>query len=177
MGDEILILRASGDLFPFLEVRHPCLWSRLAPVQRKQDQRRRPAKIDWSALIRAAREVRSRAYAPYSEFRVGAAVLGASGRIFSGCNVENSSYGLTLCAERNAVGQAVANGERRILAAVIAGGSQPCPPCGMCRQVFAEFAGADLPIAVMAGRSRVLHQLGDLLPHAFDKKCLTRDLA
>jgi cytidine deaminase len=127
-----------------------------------------PRKIDWTGLANAAREARGRAYAPYSRFAVGAAVLGASGRIWAGCNVENSSYGLTVCAERNAVAHAVAEGESRILAVAIAVAGRPCPPCGMCRQVLAEFAAADLPVALFGERSRSVHQLGALLPHAFD---------
>jgi cytidine deaminase len=131
-----------------------------------------PEKIDWSALIEAARNARENAYAPYSKFPVGAAVLCASGRIYIGCNVENASYGLSVCAERNAVGQAIVNGEKRVLAAAIATRARPCPPCGMCRQVLAEFAGPDAPIALVTGRSRTIHQLGDLLPHAFDESFL-----
>jgi cytidine deaminase len=123
-------------------------------------------------LIEAARNARENAYAPYSKVPVGAAVLCASGRIYIGCNVENASYGLSVCAERNAVGQAIVNGEKRVLAAAIATRARPCPPCGMCRQVLAEFAGPDAPIALVAGRSRTIHQLGDLLPHAFDKSFL-----
>lgn len=126
-------------------------------------------KIDWPALVEAATQVREQAYAPYSKFQVGAALLGVSGRIYLGCNVENSSYGLTVCAERNAIGQAVAAGERNFLAVAIAGGARPCPPCGMCRQVLAEFAAPDFPVALVGERRRTVHQLGDLLPHAFDR--------
>jgi cytidine deaminase len=128
----------------------------------------KPPRIDWPELLRLAREVREHAYAPYSKFKVGAAVLGASGRVYVGCNVENSSYGLTICAERNAIGNAVANGEERIVACAIAAGKRPCPPCGMCRQVLAEFGGPDMPVAMTGGRERVVHTVAELLPHAFD---------
>lgn len=129
-------------------------------------------KIDWKALASAAREVQGRAYAPYSKFPVGAAVLTESGAIFTGCNVENASYGLTVCAERNAVGAAVAAGETRIVAVAISVPDKPCPPCGVCRQVLAEFGSPDVPVALLGGRSRAVHLLGNLLPHAFDPSYL-----
>jgi len=131
-----------------------------------------PEKISestWRRLVEAATRARENAYAPYSHYPVGAAVLGADRKIHSGCNVENSSYGATFCAERNAVGQAVASGEQRILAAVVLTGSTPpAPPCGICLQTFAEFAGAELPILLVnpAGEARGL-SLQELLPHAF----------
>ena len=92
-------------------------------------------------LLAAARLAREKAYVPYSDFRVGAAVLGSDGRIFSGCNVENASLGLTCCAERNAVFAMVAAGEMEIREILIIGGTEEfLPPCGACRQVIAEFA-------------------------------------
>ncbi|TFG79474.1 MAG: cytidine deaminase [Chrysiogenales bacterium] len=92
-------------------------------------------------LLAAARKARKNAYAPYSQFHVGAAVLGAGGRIFSGCNVENASFGLTCCAERNAIFAMVAAGEREIREILVIGESEEfLPPCGACRQVIAEFA-------------------------------------
>jgi len=130
-------------------------------------------KIPWGELVNAAKAARRKAYAPYSNFPVGAAVLGASGRVYTGCNVENSSYGLTVCAERNAVGAAVVAGEKRLLAVAIIAGEKPCPPCGMCRQVLAEFGGPDMPVALIGtGKQRTIHHLGDLLPFAFDKSFL-----
>ena len=109
---------------------------------------------DLAALLDRAREAAVRAYAPYSRFRVGAAVA-AGGAVFTGCNVENASYGLAICAERNAIFQAVAAGHRRIDAAALACVDAPAGapaalhmPCGACRQVLAEFAGAATPVAI-----------------------------
>ncbi len=125
--------------------------------------------IPWEHLFEAATKVRERAHAPYSRFPVGAAVLYPEGVVVTGCNVENSSFGLTTCAERNALAAGVAQGLGRPLAvAIVVDTPTPCPPCGMCRQVMLEFAPKDLPV-----RSRNLkgdearYSLGDLLPHAF----------
>jgi cytidine deaminase len=132
-----------------------------------------PAGIDWRPLLQAARVARARAHAPYSRFAVGAAVLGASGRIWPGCNVENASYGLSVCAERHAVARAVLEGEERLVAALVVGGRGAVPPCGACRQVLAEFAGPDLPVALAGPRGlRVVHRLGDLLAHSFSSRML-----
>ena len=125
-------------------------------------------------LLTSALAVRQRAYAPYSKFQVGAAVLGDDGRIYAGCNVENSSYGLCLCAERNAMGQAVARGARKVVAAAVVAPSQkPSPPCGMCLQSFAELADGDIPILLAnpAGDEQQL-TLSQLLPHRFDESFL-----
>jgi cytidine deaminase len=120
------------------------------------------------APVPAARSARRRAYAPYSGFRVGAAVL-AGGRIFEGANVENASFGLTLCAERAAVTAAVLAGRRDLQAVAVASGTvPPTPPCGMCLQTLAEFAGPELPVTLAGARgSRVETTLGELLPRAF----------
>ncbi|HZS38787.1 MAG TPA: cytidine deaminase [Polyangia bacterium] len=123
---------------------------------------------DMDALIAAAKAVRKNAHAPYSRYQVGAAVRGDDGKIYAGCNVENASYGLALCAERGAVAQAIAAGAKKITAAaVITSTSPPAAPCGMCRQTLAEFA-RDLPIALIndAGE-RVDVTLAELLPRAF----------
>ncbi|MFO7310526.1 MAG: cytidine deaminase [Bacillota bacterium] len=120
-------------------------------------------------LVAAARAARERAYAPYSEFQVGAALLTASGEIVTGCNVENASYGATMCAERVALGTAVAAGHRQFRAlAVVTDADPPAPPCGICRQSIAEFAAEDLPVilANVKGERRVL-TLKDLFPGAF----------
>jgi cytidine deaminase len=118
-------------------------------------------------LIEAARQAQQNAHAPYSHFPVGSAVLANDGRVFVGCNVENGSYGLTICAERNAVAAAVVAGARPVAVAVIANGER-VTPCGACRQVLAEFAN-DMPV-VLAGASGSEHEvmsLAELLPGAF----------
>ena len=124
-------------------------------------------------LVGAARAARRRAYAPYSRFRVGAAVR-ARGRVFEGANVENASYGLTLCAERSAVTAAVLAGARRLDAVAVASGtSPPTPPCGMCLQTLAEFAGPELPVLLAGARGAVVETtLGELLPRGFSKRYL-----
>jgi cytidine deaminase len=116
----------------------------------------------------AARRVRARAYAPYSNFPVGAAVLAEDGRVFAGCNVENSSSASSLCAEQAAVVAAVAAGARRIRAVlVLTGAVEPVAPCGRCRQVLAEFA-RDLPVhLVAAGGREEVTDLQFLLPRPF----------
>ena len=121
--------------------------------------------MDWDQLVDAAWQARDAAYAPYSNFAVGAAVLAKDGRIFIGCNVENISYGLTNCAERVAIGAAVAAGVRDFLAvAVVADTRVPISPCGACRQVLAEFS---VPRVMLANRSeRMEFGLEELLPRA-----------
>jgi cytidine deaminase len=124
-------------------------------------------------LIAAATAVRQQAFAPYSRFKVGSAVRGASGRIHTGCNVESASFGLTCCAERVAVFKAVSEGEREIVAvAVVTDVSPPAAPCGACRQVLYEF-GADMAVirANLTGE-RIDAVMRDLLPDGFDGKSL-----
>ncbi|MBX5481329.1 MAG: cytidine deaminase [Myxococcaceae bacterium] len=130
--------------------------------------------IPWEQLFDAARAAQQRAYAPYSKFPVGAAVLAEDGRVHAGANVENSSYGLTVCAERNAIARAVAEGATRVRAvAVVANTKRACPPCGMCRQVIAEFADPDTPVRSRApGGDEARYTLGELLPHAFTRDYL-----
>jgi cytidine deaminase len=121
--------------------------------------------MDGEQLVEAAWQAREAAYAPYSNFAVGAALLANDGRIFLGCNVENISYGLTNCAERVAIGAAVAAGVREFLAvAVVADTGVPISPCGACRQVLAEFG---VPRVLLANRSeRIEFSLAALLPRA-----------
>ncbi len=119
------------------------------------------------ALVAAAQAARQNSYAPYSGYRVGAAVLGESGKMYTGVNVENASYGLTVCAERVAIWKAVSEGERRIVAVAVStedGGT----PCGACRQVMAEFGSPDMPVLVCDAESlRRRFTLSELLPAAF----------
>lgn len=122
------------------------------------------------ALVEAARAAMEYAYAPYSRFNVGAAVLAESGKIYNGCNVENASYGLSICAERSAIGKMICAGERSIEAiAISASSGEAAFPCGACRQVIAEFASADRPVPVYLASSKgtEVFLLSDLLPHAF----------
>ena len=126
---------------------------------------------DIEALVREAREARERAYAPYSTFRVGAAVLTRSGSVYRGCNVENGSYGLTLCAERVALFLAIAQGCSRgdfTHLAVIGDTDQPLAPCGACRQVMMELGGPELIVIQANLRGAVIqHTMAALLPGAF----------
>jgi len=107
-------------------------------------------KAELLAMIAAAIGQRKSAHAPYSSFSVGAAVLAGSGKVYLGCNVENASYGLTVCAERVAILRAISDGEREIRAVVVcAGEDEPAPPCGACLQVMAEFAPKDEPLTIV----------------------------
>jgi len=123
--------------------------------------------MDRDVLLARARAVRERAYAPYSGFRVGAVLLGESGRLFEGCNVENASFGLTICAERAAVAAAVAAGETRFRAlALVTGGPAPVAPCGACRQVLVEFE-PELQVWAECEGVQVQWTLDQLLPEPF----------
>lgn len=121
-------------------------------------------------LLTAATAVRERAYAPYSNFPVGAALRTPSGAVFSGCNVENIAFPEGTCAEAGAIAAMIAAGEREIAAvAVIAGGAEPVSPCGGCRQKIAEFAGRDVPVLMAtASGARRETTVGALLPGGFD---------
>ena len=122
-------------------------------------------------LIAAAREAQASAYAPYSNFTVGAAVLVSDGSIYRGCNVENASFGLTVCAERIALFNAISDGRLDIVAvAVVTSAPRLCKPCGACRQVIAEFSQADNPIIVLSAThsgEAELQTIADLLPDNF----------
>ena len=123
-------------------------------------------------LIEAARKYRENSYSPYSHFKVGAAVLTKDGKVYGGCNIENSSYGLTNCAERTAIFKAVSEGEREFAAlAVIADTDGPCSPCGACRQVIADFRIPRIIMANLRGEVKVV-TLSELLPFAFSDKDL-----
>lgn len=129
-------------------------------------------------LIARAWEAETQAYAPYSNWRVGAAALGEDGKIYSGCNIENASYGLTNCAERTALFKMVSEGCRHFAAmAVVSGDTCNGFPCGACRQVMSEFAlGPDVPVYI-AGRdgSSLTVTVAELLPHAFEKETLLHE--
>jgi len=131
-----------------------------------------PAEIDWDTLITAAIIAREKAYAPYSRFLVGAALLSADGQVFTGCNVENASYGLALCAERGAIVRAVADGQREFVAIAVAA-SPLATPCGACRQFIAEFGLGILVASVDADDPAKVSRwsIADLLPESF---CLDR---
>ncbi len=129
----------------------------------------RSGEVDWPALRAAATAAAQNAYAPYSEFRVGAAGLTERGTIVTGCNVENASYGLTLCAECGMVSALHASGCHRLVAAsIVAGDGAPLTPCGRCRQILMEVGGAGLVVEGPGGFQR----LGELLPGAFDDETL-----
>jgi cytidine deaminase len=130
--------------------------------------------VDLSNLIEAARVASLKAYAPYSGFRVGAAILTGSGDVHAGCNVENASYGLTICAERNAVARMVtADAEdRKIrLVAVVSPDAAPCFPCGACRQVLHEF-GCEEVVVLGASGEHERYSFSEVLPHAFGSEDL-----
>jgi cytidine deaminase len=133
--------------------------------------------MNWESLIEAALEVRQRAYAPYSGYFVGAALLCADGTIHVGCNVENASYPVGFCAERSALAAAVSAGHRELLALVIATpGPTPGTPCGMCRQALNELA-PDLPILLVTpGGARQEHTLSELLPGSFGPAMLRESI-
>jgi len=129
--------------------------------------------LNQQELIELATDVRERAYAPFSNFRVGAAVVADDGTVFTGCNVESASYGLTVCAERVAIWKAVSEGAKGFSQiAVVADTEELTPPCGVCRQIIWEFCG-DIPVtfANLSGKTETV-RMSELLPRAFDTKFL-----
>ena len=126
---------------------------------------------DFKELICAAIEARDHAYAPYSTYKVGAAILCTDGEIYKGCNVENAAYGSTICAERAAILKAVFDGKRDFSAIAIVGGKDElCSyayPCGACRQVMSEFCQPDFKIVLFDGENEEIHTLGEIFPHSF----------
>lgn len=128
--------------------------------------------MDAKELMKIARKARQNAYAPYSHFAVGAALLAESGKVYTGCNIENASYGLTCCAERNAIFAAVGAGERRFkMLAVAADSPEPVAPCGACRQVIAEFG---IPLVVMGNLKEATKTMSaeELLPYGFGQESM-----
>ncbi len=128
--------------------------------------------MDAKELMKIARKARQNAYAPYSHFAVGAALLAESARVYTGCNIENASYGLTCCAERNAIFAAVGAGERRFkMLAVAADSPEPVAPCGACRQVIAEFG---IPLVVMGNLKETTKTMTaeELLPYGFGQESM-----
>ena len=127
-----------------------------------------PSETETQELIHAARDASTRAYCAYSHFAVGAAVRTADGRVFAGCNVENASYGLTICAERNAIFSAVSAGALEIVALVVYTPTDaPVTPCGACRQVLHEFGAAAEVVCACSGTQCLVFTASDLLPHGF----------
>jgi cytidine deaminase len=126
-----------------------------------------------SDLLRAARAARRRAHAPFSRFKVGAALEAADGTIITGCNIENASWGLTMCAERVAMFKALSEGHRRFRRiAVVTSAASPTPPCGACRQILWEFGGDLEIILANLRRETGRHRLRELLPRPFDARSL-----
>jgi cytidine deaminase len=132
--------------------------------------------VDDHALIDSARRARERAVAPYSTFKVGAALETDDGIVVTGCNIENSTYGLTVCAERVAVFKAVSEGQRRFTRiAIVADTTEPTPPCGPCRQILWEFCGNIEVILANLQQETGRYRLADLLPLPFDQRLLGKD--
>ena len=126
-------------------------------------------------LINLAKQASKNSYSPYSHFKVGAALLCSDGTVFTGCNVENASFGATNCAERTAVFSAVANGYRHFSKIAIVGSSDgefksPTPPCGICRQVLIEFCDKDFQILLFDGNEIIKLSLGEAFPYPFKEK-------
>lgn len=128
--------------------------------------------MDYKNLIKIALDYRNRAYVPYSNFKVGSAVLFDSGKIYGGCNIENASYGATNCAERTAIFSGISNGETKIKAIAIVGSTQENTyPCGICRQVLSEFADGDVEVILAKNEDDyVIKTMKEVMPGAFRKE-------
>ncbi len=125
--------------------------------------------IDYNLLMQKAKEASKKSYSPFSKFAVGASVLASDGKIYSGCNIENSSFGMTICAERCAIFKAVSEGEKEILAvAIYSPNEDDCYPCGACRQVMYEFQGqSEIQIITEKDGKNIIRAMSDFLPYGF----------
>ena len=128
--------------------------------------------MDYGRLLQLAEKARENAYAPYSHFKVGAALLCVNGKVYTGCNIESASYGATVCAERTAICKAVSEGERQFAAIAVVGAAEGqkgafCAPCGICRQLLSEFCDSDMPVILGDENSYKVYTLGELLPLSF----------
>ena len=128
--------------------------------------------MEYNSLLQLAKAAAENAYAPYSHFKVGAALLYRDGKVYTGCNIENVSYSATVCAERTAVFKAVSEGNREFVAIAIVGGKENetggfCPPCGICRQVLSEFCQSQTDVVLAKGDGYCVYKLGELLPFGF----------
>lgn len=132
--------------------------------------------INYEGLIKKALEAREKAYVPYSKFKVGAAILTGNNKVYTGCNIENASYGATNCAERTAIFKAVSEGEKEIRAIAVVGSEDELTfPCGICRQVISEFALQNIEIIIGKNENEyVVKTLEEILPGAFTKKDLQK---
>jgi len=135
----------------------------------KDDMGAAAAYYEPESLVRLAVEAKENAYVPYSGFHVGAALYADNGKVYTGCNVENASYGASICAERTAVVKAVSDGARRILAIAISSDSNnPTMPCGICRQFISEFCAPDMPLYLSNRQGEYkVYTFDDILPHSF----------
>jgi len=162
----------NGTGVPFGDAQRKSLEGPSPVVHRPASMRDRSASgADTSSIVQAARNAREHAIAAFSEFKVGAALETADGHLITGCNIENSTYGLTMCAERVAIFKALSEGHRSFKRlAVVAHTLQPTSPCGACRQILWEFAGDIEVILADLDSVKTTHQLKDLLPHPFDAR-------
>jgi cytidine deaminase len=133
--------------------------------------------VNYKKLIEAAQKAKEYSYSPHSNFRVGAAIITQSGKIYTGCNIENSSFSLTICAERTAIFKAVSDGQRKFEAiAIVTDLKDPIPPCGACRQVLMDMAG-DIDVIIAGNKGdNIVYKLSKLLPMPFNGSMLTQNI-